>query len=264
MKNHSWVKLYRKIIESKIWETKPSSWIICWLYILLKVSFENNSSYKKGQAHFRSVDKELLPFDITNDIWYRCINWLEQEGMIKRQKVWRGEIITVVNYEKYQSYPNHTQIIKQHIKPNANDENLEEKNAIPKSYPNHTQIIPPINIDKTQVEDPPKNIRNKEIRNKDLNNIYGAKIIFNNQTFKFENISEEKINKWKEAFPNCNVDLELKKMEAWLVANPKKRYKNYEKFIVNWLSRAKGGKDSKYISVNSIERKGGEANAGEW
>jgi hypothetical protein len=109
--------------------------------------------------------------------------------MIKRQKVWRGEIITVVNYEKYQSYPNHTQIIKQHIKSNVNNENLEEKNTIPKSYPNHTQIIPQTNIDKTQVEDPPKNVRNKEIRNKDLNNI---KDIAQNQKISLKDEKQEK------------------------------------------------------------------------
>jgi len=66
------------------------------------------------------------------------------------------------------------------------------------------------------------------------------KIIFNNKTFKFENIPKEKIEKWKEAFPNCNVDIELKKMEAWLMANPKNKKVNYERFIVNWFSRAMG------------------------
>jgi len=93
------------------------------------------------------------------------------------------------------------------------------------------------------------------------------KIIFNNQAFKFENIPKEKLNKWKEAFPNCNVDIELKKMEAWLAANPERRKKNYEKFIVNWLARAKGEKaNGKYIpiTVGKAKFKGGTANAGEW
>jgi len=66
------------------------------------------------------------------------------------------------------------------------------------------------------------------------------KITFNNQAFKFENIPKEKIDKWKEAFLNCNVDIELKKMEAWLMANPKNKKVNYERFIVNWFSRAMG------------------------
>jgi len=93
------------------------------------------------------------------------------------------------------------------------------------------------------------------------------KIIFNNQIFKFENIPKEKIEKWKEAFLNCNVDIELKKMEAWLAANPERRKKNYEKFIVNWLARAKGEKaNGKYIpiTVGKAKFKGGTANAGEW
>jgi len=70
--------------------------------------------------------------------------------------------------------------------------------------------------------------------------MHGTKIIFNNQAFKFENIPKEKIDKWKEAFLNCNVDIELKKMEAWLMANPKNKKVNYERFIVNWFSRAMG------------------------
>ena len=99
-----------------------------------------------------------------------------------------------------------------------------------------------------------------------------AKISFNNQTFKFENIPKEKINKWTEAF-NLNVEQELKKMEAWLTANPKNKKVNYERFIVNWLGRAKGGSDgnnkrsiSRYVPLSATgdTREKGEANAGEW
>ena len=63
-------------------------------------------------------------------------------------------------------------------------------------------------------------------------------IIFNNETFKLENIPKEKLEKWKDAFPQTNVEVELKKMEAWLAANPKNKKVNYERFIVNWLGRA--------------------------
>jgi len=104
------------------------------------------------------------------------------------------------------------------------------------------------------------------------NNMHGTKIIFNNRTFKFENIPKEKIDKWKEAFLNCNVDIEIKKMEAWLAANPVKHKKNYEKFIVNWLGRAKGeengknkGNNGRYIPITGKRKFTGlNANAGEW
>jgi phage replication O-like protein O len=98
------------------------------------------------------------------------------------------------------------------------------------------------------------------------------KITFNKETFKIENIPKEKIDKWREAFFNCNIDIEIKKMEAWLGANPERLKKNYEKFIVNWLGRAKGeenaknkGNNGRYIPITG-ERKftGLDANAGEW
>ena len=129
-------------------------------------------------------------------------------------------------------------------------------------------IMPVIKIDNASLSKliPTKENTTKENITKE-NNMHGTKIIFNNRTFKFENIPKEKIDKWKEAYLYCNVDLELKKMEAWLAANPERRKKNYEKFIVNWLARAKGEKaNGKYIpiTVGKAKFKGGTANAGEW
>jgi len=87
--------------------------------------------------------------------------------------------------------------------------------------------------------------------NKEERNIKERKIFFNKTTFKFENIPKEKLEKWKEAFPLINVEVELKKMEAWLTANPKNKKVNYERFIVNWLDRAKGEKaNGKYIALS--------------
>lgn len=34
-----------------------------------------------------------------------------------------------------------------------------------------------------------------------------------------------------------DIGNEIKKMDLWLDANPHKRYKQYKKFIVNWLLR---------------------------
>jgi hypothetical protein len=168
----NWIKLYRQITESKIWEIKPSSWVVIWIYILLKVSFVDNNSYKKGEAHFRGVEHEALPFDITKDIWYDCLQWLEQEGMIKRRKVWRGEVITVLNYERYQNNlssencttgldPNHNR----NIQPNSNEAEREQENDTTETYPNHSRIIIPTNTEEMQSEDPLKNIRIKELNN---------------------------------------------------------------------------------------------------
>ncbi|NLJ38092.1 MAG: replication protein [Candidatus Atribacteria bacterium] len=96
------------------------------------------------------------------------------------------------------------------------------------------------------------------------------KITFNDETFKFENITEKKITKWTEAFLDINIKNELLKMEVWLAAHPNKRYQNYEKFIVGWLSRTKGGKDGrnqKYIPISrkdSDDHEDRDIPAGEW
>lgn len=41
----------------------------------------------------------------------------------------------------------------------------------------------------------------------------------------------------QETYPELDVGLELKRMRVWLDANPRRRYKNYKRFIVNWLNK---------------------------
>ena len=63
-------------------------------------------------------------------------------------------------------------------------------------------------------------------------------ISFNFKSEEWEGIGEGDIIKWKEAFPACDIEQELKKMASWLIANPKQRKSNYRRFIHNWLTRA--------------------------
>jgi len=97
MNDTGWIRLYRQILVSDIWK-KPASWIVCWIYILLKVD------YKSGQAVFRNTKREALPKGISNATWHRCLQWLEKNGMIERKKIYQGEIIKVVNYERFQGF----------------------------------------------------------------------------------------------------------------------------------------------------------------
>jgi|GEM_PF-4877675 len=77
------------------------------------------------------------------------------------------------------------------------------------------------------------NIKDSSLKSKSSS----KKIYYNAVSGTLENISEEDIRKWSEAFPGVDVKLQIKRMEVWLEANPKKRKKNYKKFIVNWLGR---------------------------
>ena len=44
-------------------------------------------------------------------------------------------------------------------------------------------------------------------------------------------------NELREAYPACDIPQELKRMAAWVKANPLKRKKNWDAFIVRWLTK---------------------------
>lgn len=50
-------------------------------------------------------------------------------------------------------------------------------------------------------------------------------------------INQEQVDTFTEAYPAVNIMAELKKMKAWLVANPKNMKKDVLRFANNWLSR---------------------------
>ena len=75
------------------------------------------------------------------------------------------------------------------------------------------------------------------------------KIDFDKTFFKFVNLSESKIKTYQEKFPLINIELEIKKMESYLMDNPQKKYKNYGRFITAWLIRAQ----DRFLQVDKTE-----------
>lgn len=69
---------------------------------------------------------------------------------------------------------------------------------------------------------------------------YASSSIYFNKNLKvWEAISQEDKDGWKEAFPACDIDIELAKMREWILSNPTKGKKsNYRRFISGWLTRA--------------------------
>lgn len=68
-------------------------------------------------------------------------------------------------------------------------------------------------------------------------------IYFSFEEAGWKNIKEEHIKGWKQAYPACDIIIELYKMREWLLANPDRAKSNYRRFIVNWLTsqQDKGG-----------------------
>lgn len=81
------------------------------------------------------------------------------------------------------------------------------------------------------------------------------KINFSFEFEKWEDITEKDKKHWRDAYPACDIEIELNRMKAWLLANPKKRKKDYKRFINNWLSRTqdKGGTRTQETDFDGIK-----------
>lgn len=100
--------LARQIFTSKIWQDKPSSWKIIWIYILGQVNHTDNSKFKRGEGYFNFV-REIkdIGCDITYDMIRHAIQFFKGESMISTSRSTRGMTIKVLNYDKYQTLDNY-------------------------------------------------------------------------------------------------------------------------------------------------------------
>lgn len=88
-------------------------------------------------------------------------------------------------------------------------------------------------------------LKNNIVVNNSTNIIVRKKenIFFDFDTKEWHNIKQDDIDRWAETYPACDILAELRRMREWLLANPKRKKKNYQKFIINWLTsqQDKGG-----------------------
>lgn len=63
-----------------------------------------------------------------------------------------------------------------------------------------------------------------------------ARIAWNEQRGEFTGITDERLAEWRGAYPDLDVTLSLKRAAQWMAANPARRKKNVERFLVNWLA----------------------------
>jgi len=57
-------------------------------------------------------------------------------------------------------------------------------------------------------------------------------------------VSDQQRQAWADAFPDLDVDREIRKAHAWYLANPTKRKKSHQRFLHGWLSRSKPTPDA--------------------
>jgi len=97
-----YIVLARQILESDIFSWKPPEWLKIWIYILLKVQYQNGRHFARGTGYFNWEEDKRNLKGITKYQWYHCIEFLRKERMVATRKTIRGNIIKVLKYEIYQ------------------------------------------------------------------------------------------------------------------------------------------------------------------
>ena len=92
------------------------------------------------------------------------------------------------------------------------------------------------NVTVTPSHEESRNVTLDKDKDKEVNTcVSHEKIVFDGSGF--QNINGQ-LKVWQTAFPAIDVQGEINKAAAWLMANPKNKKSNYERFLTNWLSRS--------------------------
>lgn len=80
----------------------------------------------------------------------------------------------------------------------------------------------------------------------------------------FTGVDDAQRKVWNDAYPSVNIDSELRKAHAWLVANPTKAGKrNYRKFLTNWLARGHDRGSALFASNKPVRQHVGDGSYGD-
>ena len=113
------IQLARVLLQSEIWQDKPSWWLKVWIYLLLKVNHQDWGKIKRGQNRFTVEDIynhcNLRIENVKQKSVDNVLRWLKDTKQITKRKTTRGQIITICNYESYQNLASYENVIKNKI-----------------------------------------------------------------------------------------------------------------------------------------------------
>jgi hypothetical protein len=231
-------------------------------------------------AHGRMLDKRLsqskklgLVSDKARTLYFMIYPHLDREGriafddledlkeeIIPRFKDWNlKKIATSLNeladIGLIQLYPNSHRIAMEFYKFNEfqiglrRDREAESKISPPQKDDENCRILPlSYNLSSSLEEDKLSKVKLSVHTTPQSSAI----IDFNFEKKAWIGIADEDIKFFKDTYPAVNIETELKKMAAWLLANPEKRKKNYRRFITNWLNRTQDSGGTKQ-SISSTK-----------
>jgi DnaD/phage-associated family protein len=160
--NEGYIKLYRKILENPI-IMKDTEHLALWIYILLnathkemKVIFGNNTKILKPGEFITGLKKISIETNIEIHKVDRILKLFKSEKQIEIQTCTKGRLISVLNWEEYQSNEkqnekqmrNERETNEKRVRTNKNERMKECKNIYVVVEENLQMTLSPANFEK--------------------------------------------------------------------------------------------------------------------
>ena len=199
--NGGHISIHRKLMDAFFY--KDSRYLHLWLHLLLKANWKDNEILFQGKV-----------LTIKRGQFLTSRKQLAKETGINESKVER--ILKTFKIEQ--------QIEQQNM--------FTSRLITIVRYEEYQIVNSKVNSERTASEQQ-MNTTNKDKKDKKKN----TTISYNEFTGEFEDIPEELITKWKSLYIYIDVEQKIKELASWREANPKKKYSNNHKFLVNNMSR---------------------------
>lgn len=217
------IKLYRALLDDALWQICSPEQKVIMITILLKANHKinewgwNGDKFKVHPGEFiTSLDslKKDCGKKISLQNLRSALAKFKKYGFLTEEVTKVNRKITVRNWNKYQIT------------------NIDTNKEVTKRSQRGNKEVTTNKNDKNDKND--KKYISSDLETKPE----PVKITFNFTSSNWEGITEKDKNIWSEAYPACDVELELKKMVAWILGAGAKGHKsNWRKFIAGWLSR---------------------------
>jgi len=188
----------RQTIQSDIFTNKPDKWFKIWFYLVNRMHFSDNEKLQRGQRFLKYEWISEVTKATKNQI-DMFMRWAKKNQMLTTQKTTRGMVVTILNYNYYQTLDNYkteTETdLKTKQKRNRNDTILKNDKYV-------------------------KNEKNKTL--------YGDFIL----------LTEEEYQKLLKDFGQSNLKMMIEKLDNYLGADKKriKKYTSHNHVLRGWVA----------------------------
>lgn len=229
MTDQGFIAVHRKIKDSAIWSDSQA--VHLFIHLLLKANHKDNEFVQNGalvkvkRGQFVTGRRRLSDeTGISESKIQRLLSLFESLNMIEQQTNSKNRLVSITNWSKYQIGEQQTNskrtASEQQVNTDNNDNNEDNDNKL--------------------LAQPDKS----------------ASLVGQLQTNTGElfPVYQDDIDMWSSTYPAVNVIAEMKRIHAWLDANPTKRKtaRGMKRFVNSWLSRQQD-KPSQPATNNSID-----------